>query len=111
VHGQPPQQNGAITIISKTYLVSNGINKSQLEHQWKPVGDAGAGTVPDAHDPSRSHQPFMLTTDLSLRVIQYTRKIFKTLFEKSNFNDAFARAWFKLTTEIWDQSSFGTRSS
>ncbi|RBN50060.1 catalase/peroxidase HPI [Flavobacterium psychrolimnae] len=67
-------------------------------HQWKPVGDAGAGTVPDAHDPSRSHQPFMLTTDLSLRVDPVYEKISRHFFENpAEFNDAFARAWFKLT--------------
>jgi catalase-peroxidase len=67
-------------------------------HQWKPVGDAGAGTVPDAHDPSRSHQPFMLTTDLSLRVDPIYEKISRHFFENpAEFNDAFARAWFKLT--------------
>ena len=67
-------------------------------HQWKPVGDAGAGTVPDAHDPSRSHQPFMLTTDLSLRVDPVYEKISRHFFENpAKFNDAFARAWFKLT--------------
>ena len=67
-------------------------------HQWKPVGNAGAGTVPDAHDPSRSHQPFMLTTDLSLRVDPVYEKISRHFFENpTEFNDAFARAWFKLT--------------
>ncbi|MDI6032944.1 catalase/peroxidase HPI [Flavobacterium sp. LB2P84] len=67
-------------------------------HQWKPKGDAGAGTVPDAHDPSKSHQPFMLTTDLSLRVDPIYEKISRHFFENpAEFNDAFARAWFKLT--------------
>lgn len=67
-------------------------------HQWKPKGDAGAGTVPDAHDPSKSHQPFMLTTDLSLRVDPVYEKISRHFFENpTEFNDAFARAWFKLT--------------
>ena len=67
-------------------------------HQWKPVGDVGAGTVPDAHDPSRSHQPFMLTTDLSLRVDPVYEKISRHFFENpAEFNDSFARAWFKLT--------------
>ncbi|TDD74171.1 catalase/peroxidase HPI [Flavobacterium caseinilyticum] len=67
-------------------------------HQWKPKGDAGAGTVPDAHDPSKSHQPFMLTTDLSLRVDPVYEKISRHFFENpAEFNDAFARAWFKLT--------------
>src|SRR5882724_3053276 len=36
-------------------------------HQWRPKGGAGAGTIPDAHDPSKRHAPAMLTTDLSLR--------------------------------------------
>nr|WP_315177291.1 catalase/peroxidase HPI [uncultured Flavobacterium sp.] len=67
-------------------------------HQWKPKGDAGAGTVPDAHDPSKTHQPFMLTTDLSLRVDPIYEKISRHFFENpAEFNDAFARAWFKLT--------------
>ncbi|MFV8322831.1 catalase/peroxidase HPI [Flavobacterium sp. LS2R12] len=67
-------------------------------HQWKPKGDAGAGTVPDAHDPTKSHQPFMLTTDLSLRVDPVYEKISRHFFENPDvFNDAFARAWFKLT--------------
>ncbi|CAM3947203.1 catalase/peroxidase HPI [Flavobacterium sinopsychrotolerans] len=67
-------------------------------HQWKPKGDAGAGTVPDAHDPSKSHQPFMLTTDLSLRVDPIYEKISRHFFENpAEFNHAFARAWFKLT--------------
>ena len=67
-------------------------------HQWKPIGDAGAGIVPDAHDPSKSHQPFMLTTDLSLRLDPVYEKISRHFFENpAEFNDAFARAWFKLT--------------
>lgn len=67
-------------------------------HQWKPKGDAGAGTVPDAHDPSKSHQPFMLTTDISLRADPIYEKISRHFFENPvEFNDAFARAWFKLT--------------
>jgi catalase-peroxidase len=67
-------------------------------HQWKPKGDAGAGLVPDAYDASKKHQPFMLTTDLSLRVDPVYEKISRRFFENSTeFNDAFARAWFKLT--------------
>lgn len=67
-------------------------------HQWKPVGDAGAGTVPDAHDPNKTHQPFMLTTDLSLRVDPAYEKISRHFLANPDaFNDAFARAWFKLT--------------
>lgn len=67
-------------------------------YQWKPKDGAGAGTVPDAHDPSKSHAPFMLTTDLSLRVDPAYEKISRRFLENpAEFNDAFARAWFKLT--------------
>ncbi|MBK9660769.1 MAG: catalase/peroxidase HPI [Chitinophagaceae bacterium] len=67
-------------------------------HQWKPKGDAGAGLVPDAFDPGKKHQPFMLTTDLSLRVDPVYEKISRHFLENpAAFNDAFARAWFKLT--------------
>jgi len=67
-------------------------------HQWKPKGDAGAGTVPDAHDKSKRHAPTMLTTDLSLRFDPIYEKISRRFFENPNeFADAFARAWFKLT--------------
>ncbi len=67
-------------------------------HQWKPVGDAGAGLVPDAHDPAKKHQPFMLTTDIALRVDPVYEKISRRYLENpAEFNDAFARAWFKLT--------------
>ena len=44
-------------------------------HQWTPKNGAGAGTVPDAHDPSKRHAPMMLTTDLSLRVDPIYEKI------------------------------------
>ena len=67
-------------------------------HQWKPKGDAGAGTVPDAHDPSKRHAPSMLTTDLSLRFDPVYEKISRRFYEHPDqFADAFARAWFKLT--------------
>ncbi len=67
-------------------------------HQWKPKDGAGAGIVPDAHDPSKSHAPFMLTTDLSLRFDPIYEKISRRFYENPNeFADAFARAWFKLT--------------
>lgn len=67
-------------------------------HQWKPKGDAGAGLVPDAHDPSKRHAPFMLTTDLSLRIDPEYEKISRRFLENPDqFADAFARAWFKLT--------------
>jgi catalase-peroxidase len=67
-------------------------------HQWKPKGNAGAGTVPDAHDPSKKHAPFMLTTDIALRVDPAYEKVSRHFFENPDqFADAFARAWFKLT--------------
>ena len=67
-------------------------------HQWKPKGGAGAGTVPDAHDSSKRHAPFMLTTDLALKVDPIYGPISKRFFENPDaFADAFARAWFKLT--------------
>jgi len=66
--------------------------------QWKPKDGAGAGTVPDAHDPSKSHAPFMLTTDLALRVDPVYEPISRHFFENPDeLADAFARAWFKLT--------------
>ena len=67
-------------------------------HQWKPKGGAGAGTVPDAHDPSKRHAPSMLTTDLALRFDPVYEKISRRFYENPDqLADAFARAWFKLT--------------
>jgi catalase-peroxidase len=67
-------------------------------HQWKPKGGAGAGTIPDAHEPSKRHAPAMLTTDLSLRFDPVYERISRRFFENPDqFADAFARAWFKLT--------------
>jgi catalase-peroxidase len=67
-------------------------------YQWKPKGDAGAGTVPDPHDPSKRHAPGMLTTDLALRFDPVYEKISRRFYENPDqLADAFARAWFKLT--------------
>jgi catalase-peroxidase len=67
-------------------------------YQWKPKGGAGAGTVPDPHDPSRRHAPGMLTTDLALRFDPVYEKISRRFYENPDqLADAFARAWFKLT--------------
>jgi catalase-peroxidase len=67
-------------------------------NQWTAKGGAGAGTIPDAHDPSRRHAPTMLTTDLSLRFDPGYEKISRRFLEHPDqFADAFARAWFKLT--------------
>ena len=67
-------------------------------HQWTPKNGAGAGTVPDAHDPSKRHAPSMLTTDLALRFDPAYEKISRRFHENpDHFADAFARAWYKLT--------------
>jgi catalase-peroxidase len=67
-------------------------------HQWTPAGGAGAGTVPDAHDPSRRHAPMMLTSDLALRFDPAYEKIARRfLQDPAELADKFARAWFKLT--------------
>lgn len=67
-------------------------------HQWKPKHGAGAGSVPDAHDPNKRHEPRMLTTDLALRIDPAYEKISRRFYENPDqFADAFARAWFKLT--------------
>ncbi|MHB8425063.1 MAG: catalase/peroxidase HPI [Gammaproteobacteria bacterium] len=67
-------------------------------HQWTPKNGAGAGSIPDAHDPAKRHAPTMLTTDLSLRFDPVYEKISRRFYEHPDqFADAFARAWFKLT--------------
>ncbi|MGE0587162.1 MAG: catalase/peroxidase HPI [Cyclobacteriaceae bacterium] len=67
-------------------------------HQWKPKHGAGAGSVPDAFDKSKRHEPRMLTTDLSLKFDPAYEKISRRFYENPDeFADAFARAWFKLT--------------
>jgi catalase-peroxidase len=67
-------------------------------HQWQPKDGAGAGTVPDPLDPSKSRQPTMLTTDLSLRFDPVYEPISRRFLEHPDeFADAFARAWYKLT--------------
>ncbi|MER6124132.1 catalase/peroxidase HPI [Streptomyces sp. NPDC001795] len=89
---------------------SNGFFKNLFEYEWElttsPAGahqwvakdGAGAGTIPDAHDSSKSHAPTMLTTDLSLRFDPIYEQISRRFYENPDeFADAFARAWFKLT--------------
>ncbi len=67
--------------------------------QWTPKETSAAGTVPDAHDPSKKHAPMMLTTDLSLREDPIYGPISKRFHENpEEFADAFARAWYKLTS-------------
>ena len=67
-------------------------------HQWTPKNGSGAGTVPDAHDPSKRHAPSMLTTDLALRFDPVYEKISRRFFQNpQEFAAAFAKAWYKLT--------------
>jgi catalase-peroxidase len=67
-------------------------------NQWTPKNGAGAGTVPDAHDPSKRHAPFMLTTDLALKLDPTYAPIVKRFHDHpQELADAFAKAWYKLT--------------
>jgi catalase-peroxidase len=67
-------------------------------NQWTPKNGAGAGTVPDAHDSSKRHAPFMLTTDLALKLDPIYGPIAKRFYDQpQEFADAFAKAWYKLT--------------
>ena len=66
-------------------------------HQWKPKGDAGKDTVPDAHDKNIKHAPMMATTDLSLKVDPAYEKISKDFYQNPDkLGEEFAKAWFKL---------------
>lgn len=66
--------------------------------QWRPKDGAGEGTIPDAHDPDKKHAPFMLTTDIALKVDPEYEKISRRFYENhDDFADAFAKAWYKLT--------------
>ena len=66
--------------------------------QWTPKNGQGAGTVPDAHDSSRTHAPMMATTDLALikdpKYLEISKRFHENIEE---LEDAFARAWYKLT--------------
>lgn len=67
-------------------------------HQWIPTNGAGANSVPDAHDRTKRHAPTMLTSDIALRADPAYEKIARRFYENPDeFEDAFARAWFKLT--------------
>ena len=66
--------------------------------QWTPKDAMAAGTVPDAHDPSKRHAPMMLTTDLALRMDPIYEPISRRFHENPDqFANAFAEAWYKLT--------------
>ncbi|NKI33520.1 catalase/peroxidase HPI [Croceivirga thetidis] len=65
--------------------------------QWRPTNGEGAGTIPDAHDASLKHAPFMLTTDLSLRMDPDYDKVSRHFLENpKEFAEAYSKAWFKL---------------
>lgn len=67
-------------------------------NQWRPKDGAGSGTVPDAHDPAKTHAPTMLTTDLSMRYDPIYEQITRRWLEHPDeLADAFAKAWYKLT--------------
>ena len=67
-------------------------------HQWTPTDDKATGTVPDAHDPKKSHAPMMFTTDIALKMDPAYAKISKRFHENpKEFDAAFAKAWYKLT--------------
>lgn len=89
----------SITFLKNLFQYEWELTKSPAgAYQWKPKGSAGAGIVPDAHDPSKRHAPGMLTTDLALRFDPAYEKISRRFMENPDqFADAFARAWFKLT--------------
>ena len=66
--------------------------------QWVPTDPAASTTVEDAHDPAKRHAPMMTTADLSLRMDPIYNKIARRFLQNpAEFEDAFARAWFKLT--------------
>ena len=66
--------------------------------QWTPSNPQAQGTVPDAHDPSRTHAPMMTTADMALRMDPVYEPISRRFHQNpAEFADAFARAWFKLT--------------
>lgn len=67
-------------------------------HQWTPKDASAAATVPDAHDPSKTHLPIMFTTDLSLVMDPIYAKISKRFLDNPQaLADVFAKAWYKLT--------------
>jgi catalase-peroxidase len=66
--------------------------------QWTPTDPKAANTVPDAHDPAKTHAPMMFTTDLALRMDPIYEPISRHFHENpEEFADAFAKAWYKLT--------------
>jgi len=85
--------------LSNLYAYDWVLTKSPAgAQQWTPKDGAGKGTVPDAHDKSKSHAPIMFTTDIALKMDPAYGKITKRFLENpKEFEQAFAKAWFKLT--------------
>jgi catalase-peroxidase len=85
--------------LSNLYAYEWELTKSPAgAKQWVPKEGAGKGTVPDAHDPAKSHQPIMFTTDLALKMDPEYAKITKRFLENpKEFETTFAKAWYKLT--------------
>ncbi|NLT72271.1 MAG: catalase/peroxidase HPI, partial [Verrucomicrobiaceae bacterium] len=85
--------------LSNLYAYDWELTKSPAgAHQWVPADGAGKGTVPDAHDPTKRHQPIMFTTDIALKKDPAYGKITKRFLENpKEFQEAFAKAWYKLT--------------
>src|SRR5271166_6698709 len=79
------------------------IRKGRFPHQllgagsWTPKDASAAGTVPDAHDPSKRHAPMMLTTDLALRMDPIYEPISRRFYQNPDqLAEAFGEAWYKL---------------
>ena len=85
--------------LSNLYAYDWELTKSPAgAQQWIPEGGAGDGTVPDAHDPDKSHAPIMFTTDIALKEDPVYGEISKRFLDNpKEFEEAFAKAWFKLT--------------
>ena len=85
--------------LSNLYAYDWVLTKSPAgAQQWTPKDGVGKGTVPDAHDKSKSHAPMMFTTDIALKMDPAYAKITKRFLENpKEFEQAFAKAWFKLT--------------
>ena len=98
--GLPPRRSGRTATSINLFGYEWELAKSPAgAWQWTPKDGAGCrDTVPDAHDPSKTHAPMMFTTDLALKMDPIYGKISKRFHENpKEFEEAFAKAWYKLT--------------
>ena len=97
--GRPPRRRGTRASSRRCFGYEWELTKSPAgAWQWTPTDPAAQSAVPDAHDPSKTHAPMMLTTDLALRLDPVYGPIARRFHENpQEFADAFAKAWFKLT--------------